>query len=1725
LTGFLVALSGVCINKEGVREVESKTKKNTTEKVSYRVIDEFVDELLNHLVTPNNKFVRESIMSLTGTNLTHIVYPVIIRHMYTTMKTCFNGAQITTNQKSNVFVEQTIGMIKHIFDLQQDFTNLSLLTDLDLLIETNVKYISQLVPDEMSLRIKKNTCTVIEMIVSRRQYISFKSEIKFKNDLVESLIEWTSDFSSQKASSAEPAKMPLTKSQSAPNQPGSNEKQLFNEVDLEAIKAVSSLLKGLPIIAEGDNEQVVQQKKQSKFAKSFTFFTKLLARSKEGAKSNAKAEKGTLAEYTIQCLSNLLASNIELGLQYFVNMGYHEDFETRTAFLKVITNILNEGAEFDQQSEEAKYDKLMELIFEADLSVVSALCDSTQITEADDVAALLVRLFEGNDKTLSLLKATVEQEVQRTESSSTLFRRNSMSTKLLAAYTKLIGRDYLKQMLYPVMQSFLSNPKPSEIDPSKIPKSQDVEANADNLIQICQDFYDAITKSLDFCPPQFREVCALLKKTVHERFPGFEHNAIGGFLFLRFICPAICSPEGFGVINELSNPDLRRALVLVTKILQNLANGVFFRKDNKEAYMVACNRFIEFNMKSINELFDRFATVPNIGNPGLNVTFTDEQRETDIGLLHHHLTMNLEKIGRLMQGSDQNRNAFDRLTSILQKLGTPPEPSSKAEKSAASAYHAGKQDTNLYEEYMKSHAHLNTEKIQKKNIFYRQGQSRDKHPVFYLVARRFNNKDPEIDVDLLLTHILRTIESHYKKPFVLVVDCTQFSPQNQLPAQWASTFARYFPDIGDNLEKILLINPNHDFKKYSKALRKFLNSKIQKKIEPITSLEKLRNFIADNELGLPTSTTEIEKNIKSSFSPVLKISQYSQKEMTLRLTNDYLQLLTNKPLVVLSKSSTLIDLWHVTSITEIEYFAEEQEITIVFYGGTKPLTIRSPAALQIIERLNASRQLHKLSVGGMSRAVSNPSDVPGTLLNMALLNLGTESELLRLAAYNMLDALCSNFNFVAKLNLLGMNGLSVPTNTFNFIITISEKLAKNHPNLTLEFLLECLQGLSMSKATSALKHLCLDYMRPWLPNLTKYCRLSTENDSAEKVAKTKQLVESLIEFTIHETQITTTILSVVWETIGSVTDILELVIDCLIKQGTKYGVGSPELEIIGSICITVSAKNTQYVAGKFISKLLQMIQGTSQSTVDSLVDHPLWPNIAVLIRILFHLSFDNLLYVQQYLPELFHLVMMLFSTGSTDVRASVHGLFINVVHSLYTLKVSPEDKLQTLSFHLSESTQPKVRLLFGLGGQQISPFSKPNPSEKKLDKALLTTVDSVGSIIYSILSAVSPLNDPVGTSWHARWLSLATQTAFTSNMALQPRACVVLGILCKSKTIVCDDLIDHTLVVLKEALRDMSHDGDDELAVSLIMCLTRLYEYLSPESPYFKTLFWVALSIIQISDVKLFNAAALFIDTILRVQDNNEGFKKGIEACYLYSREGPIDQILAKLASISGMNFHESFSFGIAGHLLKGLKHPKSKENTARVLNTFLDISAKTSVGTNIIGYLAALLPLEGEIPILAELGLSTDEKGLHQLFYTDQLLPDTKHAALLFTFLVTILENTEKQHEQQFIYETLVEGVQFRPDAFCVVEDILFPMMSEVLRSKSQKPEIIEHVQSIMKSFYKQEGSKKLNRTYLNEIGFHKLPKCATFTIDPDVKREITKLVILLLENILKEVRESKTA
>jgi len=53
---------------------------------------------------------------------------------------------------------------------------------------------------------------------------------------------------------------------------------------------------------------------------------------------------------------------------------------------------------------------------------------------------------------------------------------------------------------------------------------------------------------------------------------------VGGFVFLRFICPSIVTPDGHKIINETIPSDARRPLVLISKVIQNISNEVDVKK-------------------------------------------------------------------------------------------------------------------------------------------------------------------------------------------------------------------------------------------------------------------------------------------------------------------------------------------------------------------------------------------------------------------------------------------------------------------------------------------------------------------------------------------------------------------------------------------------------------------------------------------------------------------------------------------------------------------------------------------------------------------------------------------------------------------------------------------------------------------------------------------------------------------------------------------------------------------------------------------------------------------------------------------------------------------------------------------------------------------------------------------------------------------------------------------
>lgn len=142
-------------------------------------------------------------------------------------------------------------------------------------------------------------------------------------------------------------------------------------------------------------------------------------------------------------------------------------------------------------------------------------------------------------------------------------------------------------------------------------------------------------------------------------------------------------------------------------------------------------------------------------------------------------------------------------------------------------------------------------------------------------------------------------------------------------------------------------------------------------------------------------------------------------------------------------------------------------------------------------------------------------DVPGRMLNMALVNLGCEDPNLRLSAYNLLYSLCISFRFSAANQLVFAKDMCVPYNDADFIVNISKAIATSEVHLTLEFLSECVLGFNRSNAEPVRQLLTLEYIVPWLNNLA----LFTHGNNLKDIHKVKELIRSLITLTAEKPKV------------------------------------------------------------------------------------------------------------------------------------------------------------------------------------------------------------------------------------------------------------------------------------------------------------------------------------------------------------------------------------------------------------------------------------------------------------------------------------------------------------------------------------------------------------------------------------------------------------------------------
>ncbi|VDK37089.1 unnamed protein product [Taenia asiatica] len=364
---------------------------------------------------------------------------------------------------------------------------------------------------------------------------------------------------------------------------------------------------------------------------------------------------GSSSTISTNFISSASANNVSgsTGVQLRVSVRYKSvDVLPISAYLPLHTLVLKNGLEFTEWFEHLIPLKLKE-----------------------EVASCFVNLHERSGTAASFLTELVVREVSSLENDSMTFRSNTMATKAVESYIKLVGKEYLHNLLYRYIQRVLVCPETWEVDPDKLlpsslapgtllaPDGQGTSTPAALIIQeycakkrmpaggyeqstpggglsrlavlnsgrVAQPgslvfsqtqllqhldlVWDSICASLPDFPRPLLEVFSSFRAVLEpSKGAEFCDKLISACIFLRFVCPAILTPSLFGLASTFpGESNCQRNLTLVAKSLQSLANLSTF--GDKESFMRFMNAYVEAQIPVMRSFLRDISSLPGVLEP------------------------------------------------------------------------------------------------------------------------------------------------------------------------------------------------------------------------------------------------------------------------------------------------------------------------------------------------------------------------------------------------------------------------------------------------------------------------------------------------------------------------------------------------------------------------------------------------------------------------------------------------------------------------------------------------------------------------------------------------------------------------------------------------------------------------------------------------------------------------------------------------------------------------------------------------------------------------------------------------------------------------------------------------------------------------------------------------------------------------------------------------------
>ena len=153
----------------------------------------------------------------------------------------------------------------------------------------------------------------------------------------------------------------------------------------------------------------------------------------------------------------------------------------------------------------------------------------------------------------------------------------------------------MKTTIGPLCDDLISENKSLEIDPKALEEEKEPEKklqqNIERLTEWCAKFLERMMSPeiISKMPKELRLIARFIGQ-VSDSLQLDTPVLIGGYIMLRFFNPAIATPDAMNLTTKKKTKCSQRNFILITKVIQNLANNVLF--GNKEKFMICMNDFL-----------------------------------------------------------------------------------------------------------------------------------------------------------------------------------------------------------------------------------------------------------------------------------------------------------------------------------------------------------------------------------------------------------------------------------------------------------------------------------------------------------------------------------------------------------------------------------------------------------------------------------------------------------------------------------------------------------------------------------------------------------------------------------------------------------------------------------------------------------------------------------------------------------------------------------------------------------------------------------------------------------------------------------------------------------------------------------------------------------------------------------------------------------------------------